>query len=138
MDGEVVGAIDTGLLVFVGVVRGDTEAQADRLLERITGYRVFPDDEDRMNLSVTDVGGDLLLISQFTLAADTRKGRRPSFTRAAEPDIGQRLFDYLLDRARVVHEAGRVETGAFGADMQVSLTNDGPVTFWLDAPPDKD
>lgn len=127
--GEVVGSIDRGLLALVAVEPDDTEARAGRLLERVLGYRVFPDAEGRMNLSVTDVGGGLLLVSQFTLAADTRKGMRPSFSSAASPDEGRRLFDHLVQRARAAHPV--VATGRFGADMQVSLVNDGPVTFWL-------
>ena len=129
VNGETVGAIDHGLLVLIGVERGDTEAQADRLLERLLGYRVFPDAEDKMNLSVSDIGGGLLLVPQFTLPADTRKGMRPSFTPAATPEQGKQLFDYLVMRARMQHET--VATGRFGTNMQVSLTNDGPVTFWL-------
>ena len=126
---KVVGAIQSGLMVLVGVERGDSEQQADRLLERLLTYRVFPDDEGRMNRSVQDVGGGLLLVSQFTLAADTRKGTRPGFSPAAEPQEGKRLFDYLVRRAREQHSV--VETGEFRAHMQVTLTNDGPVTFWL-------
>jgi D-tyrosyl-tRNA(Tyr) deacylase len=129
IDGDTVGAIGPGLLVLVGVERGDRSAQADRLLERVLGYRVFPDVEGRMNRSLTDTGGGLLLVPQFTLPADTRKGMRASFTRAAEPEEGERLFDYLLSKARERHE--EVATGVFGAHMQVSLINDGPVTFWL-------
>jgi D-tyrosyl-tRNA(Tyr) deacylase len=131
--GEVVGKIGRGLLVLVAVERGDREEQADRLLERLLTYRVFPDDEGRMNRSVQDVGGGLLLVSQFTLAADTRKGTRPGFTPAAAPEEGQRLFDYLVSRARNAHPV--VQTGVFGADMAVSLINDGPVTFWLRVDP---
>lgn len=127
--GEVVGTVGRGLLAFVAVEPGDTEARADRLLERILGYRVFPDGEGRMNLSLADVGGGLLLVSQFTLAADTQKGMRPSFSSAAPPEEGRRLFEHLVERARAVH--GEVATGRFGADMQVALVNDGPVTFWL-------
>lgn len=127
--GEVVGTVGRGLLAFVAVEPGDTEARADRLLERILGYRVFPDGEARMNLSLADVGGGLLLVSQFTLAADTQKGMRPSFSSAAPPEEGRRLFEHLVERARAVH--GEVATGRFGADMQVALVNDGPVTFWL-------
>jgi D-tyrosyl-tRNA(Tyr) deacylase len=129
--GETVGAIGRGLLVLVAVEPADTDARADRLLERILGYRVFPDGEGRMNRSLRDVGGGLLLVSQFTLAADTKKGTRASFARAAPPDLGERLYDYLVQRARLTHP--ETATGRFGADMQVSLTNDGPVTFWLDA-----
>lgn len=131
--GEVVGRIGEGLLVLVGVEKGDGEAQADRLLERLLGYRVFPDDEGRMNRSLRDTGGGLLLVPQFTLPADTRKGSRPSFTPAAPPDEGQRLFDHLVACARAAHP--QVATGRFGADMDVSLTNQGPVTFWLQARP---
>ncbi|GAB4512804.1 MAG: D-aminoacyl-tRNA deacylase [Sulfuricaulis sp.] len=127
--GKTVGAIGRGLLVLIGVEQGDDEAQADRLLERLLGYRVFPDSAGKMNLSIRDIGGGLLLVPQFTLAADTEKGMRPSFTPAAAPELGQRLFDYLVEQVRTRHAL--VETGAFGADMQVTLTNDGPVTFWL-------
>jgi D-tyrosyl-tRNA(Tyr) deacylase len=135
VDGESVGAIGRGLLVLIGVERGDDEAQAERLLERLLGYRVFPDADDRMNLSVSDVGGGLLLVPQFTLPADTRKGMRPSFTPAAAPEEGRRLFDHLVARARAQHHD--VATGCFGADMRVSLTNEGPVTFWLQTKPDE-
>ena len=131
IDGETVGAIATGLLVLVGVERGDGEAQADRLLERLLGYRVFADPEGKMNRSLRDIGGGLLLVPQFTLAADTGKGARPSFAPAAPPAEGERLFGYLAARARQRHAP--VATGRFGAHMQVSLTNDGPVTFWLQA-----
>lgn len=130
VDGVVVGAIERGLLVLVGVQKGDDQARAERLLERLLGYRVFPDDTGRMNLSLRDIGGGLLLVPQFTLAADTRKGTRASFTTAAPPAEGERLFDHLVGSARAAHEP--VATGRFGADMQVSLTNDGPVTFWLE------
>lgn len=133
VDGRPVGAIDGGLLVLVGVERGDTEAQADRLVERLLGYRVFSDPDGRMNDSLTDVAGGLLLVPQFTLAADTAKGMRPSFTPAAAPADGRRLFDYLLGVAR--RRYARVEAGRFGADMQVELVNDGPVTFWLQVRP---
>lgn len=126
---KIVGSIQAGLLVLVGVERGDSEQQADRLLERLLTYRVFPDDQDRMNRSLQDTGGGLLLVSQFTLAADTRKGTRPGFSPAAEPQEGKKLFEYLVSRARERHRV--VETGEFGAHMQVALINDGPVTFWL-------
>ena len=129
VDGKRVGAIDTGLLVLIGVEKGDDDAQAQRLLERLLGYRVFPDAEGTMNNSLHDVGGGLLLVPQFTLAADTDKGMRPSFSSAAAPADGKRLFDFLVDEARRRHAL--VETGVFGADMKVSLLNDGPVTFCL-------
>ncbi len=125
-----VAAIQRGLLVLVGVQQGDSEARAERLLERLLGYRVFPDEQQRMNLSLCDVRGGLLLVPQFTLAADTRKGMRASFSSAAAPEAGERLFGYLVRRARERHSG--VETGLFGADMQVGLLNDGPVTFWLE------
>jgi D-tyrosyl-tRNA(Tyr) deacylase len=128
-----VGRIGPGLMVLVGVERGDSEMQANRLLERVLTYRVFPDADGRMNRSLQDVDGDLLLVSQFTLAADTRKGTRAGFSSAAAPEEGRRLFDYLVSRARDQHRL--VETGEFGAEMQVTLTNDGPVTFWLQVPP---
>lgn len=131
--GKTVGSIDAGLLVLVGVERGDGEAQAQRLLERLLGYRVFGDAEGRMNLGLKDVGGGLLLVPQFTLPADTRKGMRPSFTPAAAPEDGRRLFDWLVEQAQARHAP--VATGVFGAEMQVELVNDGPVTFWLQVPP---
>jgi D-tyrosyl-tRNA(Tyr) deacylase len=128
---EVVGAIERGVLALVAVEPEDTPARAERLLERLLGYRIFEDEAGKMNRSLTDVGGGLLLVSQFTLAADTKKGMRASFTSAAPPELGRRLFDYLVERARAVH--ARVETGRFGAHMQVELINDGPVTFWLES-----
>jgi len=128
--GETVAAIGTGLLVLVGVQKGDDETRPLRLLERLLGYRVFPDADGRMNRSLRDIGGGLLLVPQFTLAADTRKGTRASFTAAAPPAEGERLFDLLVARALAAH--ADVATGRFGADMQVSLVNDGPVTFWLE------
>lgn len=129
VDGRTVGEIGPGLLVLVGVERGDDEAAADRLLERLLGYRVFPDDAGRMNRSLRDIGGGLLLVSQFTLAADTDSGRRPSFSTAASAEEGRRLFEYLLLRAHSIHAP--VATGEFGAHMQIALINDGPVTFHL-------
>jgi D-aminoacyl-tRNA deacylase len=129
--GQLAGRIERGILVFVGVERGDDNARADRLLERLLGYRVFPDEQGKMNLSVRDIQGGLLLVPQFTLAADTKKGTRASFTGAADPDTGKRIFDYLLTEARRTYP--HVAAGVFGADMQVNLTNDGPVTFWLTA-----
>lgn len=127
--GEPVGAIAAGLLVLVGVERGDGEAQAARLLERLLGYRVFADADGRMNRSLADTGGGLLLVPQFTLAADTRKGTRAGFSTAAEPERAAALFERLVREARAVHP--QVACGEFGAEMQVSLTNEGPVTFWL-------
>lgn len=129
--GEEVGAIGHGLLVLVGVRPDDTSATARRLAERLLGYRVFADADGRMNLNVADIQGGLLLVPQFTLAADTRKGMRPSFTRAAPPAQAQPLFDELLLQARARHSV--VASGVFGADMQVSLINDGPVSFWLES-----
>ena len=128
---EIVGQIDKGLLVFVGVQKNDSESQANRLLERLLSYRVFPDADDKMNLSLADINGGLLLVPQFTLAADTQKGKRPSFSPAASPEKGKKLFQYLLESAQSTYS--NVAAGHFGADMQVSLTNDGPVTFWLEA-----
>lgn len=128
--GQVVGAIGRGLVVLLAVEKGDGVAQADRMIERLAGYRVFPDPEGRMNLSVEDIGGEMLLVPQFTLAADTRKGMRPSFTSAAPPESGRRIFEHAVAQA-LRRLPGRVATGRFGADMQLSLTNDGPVTFWL-------
>jgi len=131
VQGVEIAAIGEGLLVLVGVEKGDGEAQAQRLLERLLGYRVFPDGQGRMNRSLRDVGGGLLLVPQFTLPADTRKGTRPGFSAAAPPEQGERMFDYLLEQARKVHPV--VEAGRFGADMRVCLCNEGPVTFWLQA-----
>lgn len=127
------GAIGPGILALVAVEKGDTDAQAERLLQRILAYRIFEDNEGRMNLDLRQSGGELMLVSQFTLAADTNKGNRPSFSHAAEPGEGRRLFDYLLAAAR--RELGEVPSGRFGAHMQVELINDGPVTFWLRVPP---
>ena len=130
---DTVGAIGRGLMVLVGVERGDTEREGDRLIERLIGYRVFPDADRKMNLSVADVGGGLLLVPQFTLPADTRKGARPSLSNAAPPEAGKRLFDHVVGRAHALHPL--VEAGRFGALMQVTLTNDGPVTFTLRVAP---
>lgn len=127
---ETVGAIGPGLLALVAVQPDDGEIQAKRMLERLLGYRVFADDAGKMNRSLTDTGGGLLLVSQFTLAADTHSGMRPSFTRAAPPEHGRHWFERLLELARVAHPG--VETGRFGAHMVIQLVNDGPVTFWLD------
>ena len=126
---EVIAAIGPGLLVLVSVEQRDTAQQAERLLERLLGYRVFADAAGKMNLSVRDINGGVLLVPQFTLAANTRKGLRPSFTPAAAPQIASQLFDHLVQQAR--HQYPAIATGRFGADMQVTLTNDGPVTFLL-------
>jgi D-aminoacyl-tRNA deacylase len=131
VSGELVAAIERGVLALVGVQRADTATCAERLLERILSYRIFPDAEGRMNESLRTVAGGLLLVPQFTLAADTHKGTRAGFSSAAEPAEAQRLFAHLCDRARGGY--GPVSAGQFGAHMQVSLVNDGPVTFWLEA-----
>ena len=134
VDQAVVGQIGAGLLALLAVEPGDTSVQAERMVERLTGYRVFDDGAGRMNLSVTETGGGLLLVPQFTLAADTRRGMRPSFTRAAPPAQGQALFEEVVARARA-RLGDRVATGRFGAHMRVSLVNDGPVTFWIHVSP---
>lgn len=128
--GETIGAIDQGLLVLIGIEPQDTPASADKMLHKLLNYRVFSDADAKMNLSLTDVNGGLLLVSQFTLAADTKSGMRPSFSKAAPPALGAELFGYLVTKARTSHPT--VETGQFGADMQVHLVNDGPVTFLLE------
>jgi D-tyrosyl-tRNA(Tyr) deacylase len=133
VDGKTIGAIGTGLMVLVCAERGDTATEAERLLERLLGYRVFADATGKMNLSLRDVAGGLLLVPQFTLAADTGKGTRPSFTPAAPPDVGKWLFEHLLAHARRAHS--QVAAGEFGAMMKVSLINDGPVTLWLQVHP---
>ncbi|QSR85283.1 D-aminoacyl-tRNA deacylase [Methylacidimicrobium sp. B4] len=127
--GKLVAEIESGLLGFVAVEREDREAAAERLLERMLRYRIFPDEAGRMGRSLSETGGGLLLVPQFTLAADTRKGTRPSFSPAAAPEVGRALFTYLVERARDRH--GRVASGIFGAEMDVALVNAGPVTFWL-------
>jgi len=129
IDGERIAEVGQGLMVLIGVERGDSEAQAERLLERLLGYRVFADSEGKMNLSLEDIQGGLLLVPQFTLAADTHKGTRPGFSTAAAPDEGRRLFEYIVARARLQYPY--VESGRFGADMQVGLVNEGPATFQL-------
>lgn len=131
--GEVVGQIGPGLLALVCAEQGDGEAEADRLLAKLLKLRIFSDAAGKMNLSVQDVGGGLLIVSQFTLAADTSGGNRPSFTQAAAPDEGRRLYEYVVARARAAHAV--VATGEFGADMQVALVNDGPVTIPLRVAP---
>jgi D-tyrosyl-tRNA(Tyr) deacylase len=133
VEGAVTGEIGPGLLVLLGVERRDTQREADRLLERIVTYRVFEDSQGRMNLSLVDTGGALLVVSQFTLAAETRKGTRPGFSTAAAPADGERLYEYFVASAR--RRLGSVATGRFGARMQVTLINDGPVTFWLEVSP---
>jgi len=130
IDGKSVGAIGSGLLVLVGFQRDDRDDRLPRLVERILNYRVFADDQGRMNRSLRDTGGGLLLVPQFTLAAETSSGNRPSFTPAAPPAEGQRLFEAMVGVAR--SELPDVQTGQFGAHMQVDLVNDGPVTFWLE------
>lgn len=130
VEGAVVGAIDSGLLVLIGIQPEDTEAKGEQLLRRVLDYRVFADADGRMNRSLREVSGGLLLVSQFTLAADTTRGLRPSFTSAAAPDIARHLFDSLLRFANSIYAP--VASGVFGADMKVALVNDGPVTFWLE------
>jgi len=129
VDGDIIGQIGQGLMVLVGIEKEDTQKDMDRLLERLLGYRVFEDDQGRMNLSVRDIDGGLLLVPQFTLAADTNKGMRPSFTSAAPPEEARGKFERFVGQAREVYS--KVESGSFGADMKVGLVNDGPVTFWL-------
>ena len=128
VDGEIIGDIGKGLLVLLGVERGDDEAKAKRLMERVTTYRVFGDEDDKMNLNVQQVDGSVLVVSQFTLPADTKKGTRAGFSRGAHPSDAERLYEYFSDLCSQVLPT---ERGAFAADMKVSLVNDGPVTFWL-------
>lgn len=131
VDAQTVGEINSGILVLLGVERDDDEAKADKLLHKIQNYRIFPDDQGRMNLSLKDTQGELLVVSQFTLVADTAKGMRPGFSRGATPAEGERLYNYFVEQAK---KTGlKIATGQFGANMQVSLTNDGPVTFWLES-----
>lgn len=127
VDGRITGQIDQGLLALVCAERGDTEAEAEKLLAKMLKLRIFSDEAGKMNKSLQDIGGGLLVVSQFTLAADTRGGNRPSFTAAAAPDEGRRLYEYFVDQARLAH--AQVQTGEFAADMQVHLVNDGPVTI---------
>ncbi len=129
VNNQTIAQIEQGLLVLIGIEKQDSEPQADRLIERLLGYRVFPDQDGKMNLSLIDLQGELLLVPQFTLPADTQKGTRPSFSAAASPQLGEQLFDYLLTQARKKNP--NVTSGQFGVDMQVTLTNEGPVTFWL-------
>lgn len=127
--GRIAGQIGQGLLVLVCAEQGDTEKEADKLLAKLLKLRIFSDEDEKMNRSVQDVGGGLLIVSQFTLAANTSNGNRPSFTQAAKPDQGRRLYDYMIQQAKNLYCAGPVQTGEFGADMQVHLVNDGPVTI---------
>ncbi len=130
VQGETLGSIGSGILLLLGVQKHDTETEAEKLTHRVLSYRIFPDEKGHMNLSLKDVGGDLLVVSQFTLAADTHKGLRPSFSSAAAPEMAEQLYEYFLECARR-DCSGTVSSGSFGADMQVQLTNDGPVTFLL-------
>ncbi len=130
VEGDTVGAIDHGQLVLVGIEKGDTEADAQRLADKLLKYRMFSDEEGKMNLNVQQAGGGVLMVSQFTLAAETKKGLRPGFSTAAVPSEAERLFNDFVEKVRAQYQ--RVETGRFGADMKVSFTNDGPVTFMLD------
>ena len=132
VNGEIVGEIERGILALIGVRKGDDAASADRLLERLLAYRIFPDGEGKMNLSLQDIRGGLLLIPQFTLAADTQKGTRAGFSTAAAPEVARGLFEHLVRNAQISQLP--VGAGIFGANMQVSLVNDGPVTFWLETP----
>ena len=129
VDGKVIGEVGKGLLVLVCAQREDTEENAEKLAKKILAYRIFEDENGKMNKSISDVGGELLVVSQFTLAADTSRGLRPSFTPAAAPDVGERLYEHFVSAVR--QSTLKVETGEFGAHMQVGLVNDGPVTIWL-------
>lgn len=131
VDGEVIGRIGAGILLLLGVEKSDDAVAVDKLLQRVLSYRIFPDTAGKMNLSLRDTGGGLLVVSQFTLVADTSKGLRPSFSSGASPQEGERLYDLFVQQARAVWSD--VATGKFGADMQVALVNDGPVTFWLES-----
>ena len=131
IDNRINGQIGPGIVLLLGVQKGDDQAAADKLLSKVLAYRIFGDADDKMNLSLTDTNGGLLVVSQFTLAADTRKGLRPGFSTAAPPAIGEALYDYFVEQARLRHSP--IETGRFGADMQVALVNDGPVTFMLES-----
>ena len=131
VDGKLVGKINQGILLLLGVQKEDDEALSDKLLHKVVNYRIFEDDDGKMNNSLLDIEGELLVVSQFTLPANTKKGLRPSFTSAAPPELGKSMYDYFVEQAR--HKMVKpVQTGEFGADMQVSLINDGPVTFWLE------
>lgn len=130
IDNRIVGQINQGIVLLLGIEKDDTQAQADKLLQKVLNYRIFNDNSEKMNLSLQDISGDLLIVSQFTLAADTKKGLRPSFSSAASPTEAKELYDYFLNQAKSYHD-GVIASGQFGADMQVSLCNDGPVTFLL-------
>lgn len=130
VDGEIIGAIDHGQLVLIGIEKGDTEDDVQRLADKLLKYRMFGDEDGKMNLNVQQANGSVLLVSQFTLAAETKKGLRPGFSTAAIPEEGERLFNDFVNKVRTQYD--KVETGRFGADMKVSFTNDGPVTFMLD------
>lgn len=131
VNAETVGKINQGILLLLGVEKTDTEADANKLLKKILGYRVFADNEGKMNLNLQQINGGLLIVSQFTIVADTKKGLRPSFSSGASPEHGEKLYNYFVQQAKQQHT--EVETGIFAADMAVSLTNDGPVTFWLES-----
>lgn len=131
VNSETVGEIDRGILILLGVEKEDNEQRADKLLKKILGYRIFPDQEGKMNLNVQQVNGELLIVSQFTLVADTQKGLRPSFSSGASPELGEQLYDYFTEQA--LKSGLTIANGKFGADMKVSLCNDGPVTFWLES-----
>jgi D-tyrosyl-tRNA(Tyr) deacylase len=133
VDGDVIGAISAGILALIGVERGDGEAEVQRLAERVAGYRIFTDTAGKMNLSLKETGGALLAVPQFTLVADTSSGTRPSFSTGASPAEGEKMFRLFLEKSKAL--LGSVHSGRFGADMKVSLVNDGPVTFWLRVPP---
>lgn len=134
VEGETIGEIEQGLLVLLGIEKDDDKAKADKLLDKILAYRVFSDEQERMNLSVSDIAGGVLLISQFTLAAETKKGLRPGFSSAMPPAEAEMLYEYVVRGLESRHsETGKVATGSFGADMKVSLCNDGPVTFMLES-----
>lgn len=131
VSGKEIGSIQRGILLLLGVDKEDDRAKADKLLHKVMNYRIFPDEEGRMNLSLADTGYELLVVSQFTLVADTRKGMRPGFSRGASPELGEALYDYFVRRAE--ESDNRIQTGEFGADMQITLENDGPVTFMLES-----
>jgi len=131
VNGERIGEINKGILVLLGVEREDNNAAADKLLKKIINYRIFPDEEGKMNLNLQQIDGELLIVSQFTLVADTKKGLRPGFSSGASPELGEALYQYVIEEAK--KKIPNVATGQYGADMQVSLVNDGPVTFWLES-----